>query len=205
MASYEFLKIKDPNSNGILNITRAIPAILADAGQSGYTLYGVFFGLLGLSSNELYLVAVREKDDPVSDFVTPLAGRVLDQGFSIPENNRLSPTVRPIDHAMRTKDGIYVFRWFDVNNRDVDEIVQLSDEAWVSFEGGFDSEVQGLFAERDRSDRAGKMLLLTRYRNLGVWEESRKPSKEAKDRFLRRHELTIETIAIATRLYQFRK
>jgi len=102
---------------------------------------------------------------------------------------------------MRSRGGIYVLRWFDVRNRDVDEIVRLSDEAWTPFEEGFDSEIRGLFAECDRSNDQGKMLLLTWYQNLSVWEASRQPSKEAKDRFRRRHDLTIETIAIATRLF----
>jgi hypothetical protein len=88
-----------------------------------------------------------------------------------------------------------------INNRDVDKKVQLSDEAWVSFEGDFDSEVQGLFAESDRSHEQGKMLLLTWYRDLSVWETSRKPSPEARERFLKRHSLTIETTAIASRLF----
>ena len=123
------------------------------------------------------------------------------QDFSLQERYQLNPTVRPVEHTMLTKSGIYVFRWFDVKNRDVDEIVKLSDEAWVSFEEGFDSEVQGLFAERDRSHEQVKMLLLTWYRDLSVWEASRRPAKEARERFLKRHDLTIEAIPIASRLF----
>ena len=205
MMTYEFLKVKDTNSNGILNMVKAInPEILSETKKSGYSLYGVFFGQLGLASNEIYLVAVRKENSPISDPVTPLAKLVLDHNFILPEHYQLNPTVRPLDHSMRTKEGLYVFRWFDVNNRDVDEIVKLSDEAWNSFEEGFDSEIQGLFAEADRSNKQGKMLLLTWYRDFSVWEASRRPSKEAKDRFLRRHELTIETTAIATRLFIFK-
>jgi hypothetical protein len=158
----------------------------------------VFFGL---TSNELYLMATREDKAPSSDGISSLTKLITDQNLNLRESYQLSPTVRPTEHATRTKAGIYVFRWFDVYNRDVDEIVKLSDEAWISFEGDFDSEVQGLFAENDRSREQGKMLLLTWYRDLSVWETSRKPSPEAKERFLKRHSLTIETTAIATQLY----
>ncbi len=130
----------------------------------------------------------------------PLSKLVTLNNYTLLKGYQFSPTVRPIDHSMRTKSGIYVFRWFDVYNRDVDEIVKLSDEAWVTFEGDFDSEVQGLFAESDRSKEKGKMLLLTWYRDLRVWETSRKPSNEARERFLKRHQLTIESTPIATRL-----
>jgi hypothetical protein len=205
MTTYELLRIKDTNSNGILTMVKTINTrILPEAGRSGYSLYGIFFGLFGLASNELYLMAMREEDSSSQNGITPLTKLIPEHDFILRESYQLSPTVRPIEHTTRTKDGIYVFRWFNIFNRDVDEIVKLSDEAWVPFEGGFESEVQGLFSERDRSQERGWMLLLTWYRNLSVWEASRRPPEEARERFLRRHKLTIEAIPIATRLYHIR-
>ncbi len=202
MTTYELLRVKDTNSNGILNMVKTINTrILTEAKASGYSLYGIFFGLFGLATNELYLMATREDIGPSSEGTTPLSKLITDHNFSLRESYLLTPTVRPTEHTTRTKGGIYVFRWFDVYNRDVEEIVKLSDEAWVTFEGGFDSEVQGLFAERDRSHERGKMLLLTWYRDLSVWEASRRPPEEARERFLKRHNLTIESIPIATRLF----
>ena len=206
MATYEFLMVKDDKSNGILDLVKIINTrILPEAGQAGYSLYGLFFGLFGLASNEIYLAAMREDDGPFPDGITPLSKLVAEQDLTLQESYQLAPTVRPTEHTARSRAGIYVFRWFDVLNRDVDQIVKLSDEAWVPFEGGFESEVQGLFAEKDRRPEQGKMLLLTWYRDLTVWENSRKPSPEAKERFLKRHDLTVETIAIATRLFISRK
>jgi hypothetical protein len=205
MTTYELLRLKDTNSNSFLNMVKTINTrILTEATGSGYSLYGIFFGLFGLSSNELFLIATREDIGPSSEGFTPLSNLIADHNFSLRESYLLTPTVRPTEHSMRTRGGIYVFRWFNILNRDVDEIVKLSDEAWVSFEGDFDSEVQGLFAEQDRSREQGKMLLLTWYRDLSVWETSRKPSPEARERFQKRHKLTLETMAIATRLYHSR-
>jgi hypothetical protein len=202
MTIYELLKIKDTNSNGILNMVKTINGqILPEAKASGYSLYGIFFGLFGLATNELYLMAMREDEGPSSGGITPLSQLIPEHNFNLRENYQLSPTVRPTEHTMRTRDGIYVFRWFNIFNRNVDEIVKLSDEAWVLFEGGFESEIQCLFAERDRSQEQGRMLLLTWYRDLSVWEASRRPPEEARKRFLKRHKLTIEAIPIATRLY----
>jgi hypothetical protein len=202
MTTYELLRIKDSHSNNFLNLVNTINnEIWSPAKESGYSLYGLFFGLFGLATNELYLVAMREDNGPSSDGMTPLSRLISNHNFIIQENYQLSPTVRPVEHTRRTRGGIYVFRWFDVNNRDVDEIVKLSDEAWVTFEGGFESEVQGLFAERDRSKELGKMLLLTWYRDLSVWETSRRPPEEARERFLKRHNLTYESTPVATRLF----
>jgi len=202
MTVYEVIRIKDKNSNSILNmINKFSTGILSEIEQSGYVLYGIFFGVLGLASNELFLVVVRENNAPTSEDTDSLPDLLKANHLSIQESHRLCPTVRPTEHTTRSRDGIYVFRWFDVMNRDVDEIVRISDGAWTSFEEGFDSEIQGLFAEYDRSKEQGKMLLLTWYRNLTVWEASRQPSKESRERFRRRHALTIETVAIATRLF----
>jgi hypothetical protein len=203
MTTYELLRIKDANSNGILNMVKTINTpILPEAKASGYSLYGIFFGLFGLATNELYLITMRNDIGPSSEGTTPLSKLVTKHDFSLRESYLLTPTVRPTEHTTRTREGIYVFRWFNILNRDVDEIVKLSDEAWVPFEGGFESEVQGLFAEQDRSRERGWMLLLTWYKDLSVWEASRRPPQEARERFLKRHKLTIEAIPIATRLYR---
>ena len=201
MTVYELLRIQDTKTNNILNLVETFKnRILSEATPSGYNLYGIFFGLFGLASNELYLMTTREEASPSSEGITPLSRLIIDHNFSIRESFQLVPTVRPTEHTTRTRKGIYVFRWFDIFNRDVDEIVELSDEAWVSFEGDFESEVQGLFAERDRNPERGRMLLLTWYRDLSVWETSRRPSPEARERFQKRHGMTNETMAIATRL-----
>jgi len=44
------------------------------------------------------------------------------------------------------------------------------------------------------------MLLITWYKNLSAWEESRHPPKDARENFLRRHQLTLNAKPIATML-----
>ncbi len=71
MTIYELLKIKDTHSNGILNLIKSIHTeILPEAKASGYALYGIFFGLFGLATNELYLLTTRENGGKSSDKVT---------------------------------------------------------------------------------------------------------------------------------------
>ena len=116
----------------------------------------------------------------------------------------LQPTVRPTQHECRTKAGICVFRFFDVNNRDVDTITNLSNEAWTYFEGTTEYQAipQALFAHADLSKPEGKMLLCTWYDNLTSWERSRTPDPRATENFRQRHELTQGTKPFATRLVQ---
>lgn len=154
-------------------------------------MYGVFQGLFGLASNELYLVVSS---------VTVISQQDLDSEFQIIESIDLIPTIRPTDHTRRTREGIYVFRWFDVMNKDVEEIAELSAKAWITFEEGFDTEVQCLFAEQNQESKQGKMLLITWYQNLSVWQESRQPPEDARENFMRRHRLTLQAKPIATRL-----
>jgi len=191
---YHLNKLKDTSSNGVQDILQKLNLLLPTAEKNGYRKWGVFFGLFGLATNELYLVMMCENEDD------SLANLIEAEELQLLQSFKFVPTVRPVQHEPRTAKGIYVFRWFDVNNKDVAEIAQLSEQAWVTFEGGFDTQVQGLFAENESSTDISKMLLVTWYRNLAVWEESRKAPEEARTRFAKRHQLTIEAIPIATRL-----
>lgn len=193
MQFYQVNLLKDPARPDIRELLKCVRGkLIPDLESSGVTPYGVFQGLFGLASNELYLVVSSEFSvDTQLDF----AG-----GFQLIDSINLVPTKRPTDHTQRNREGIYVFRWFDVMNRDVQEIADLSAKAWVTFEQGFDTEVQCLFAQQDQGTEQGKMLLITWYQNLSVWQESRHPSEEARENFTRRHQLTLQARPVATRL-----
>ena len=191
--NYQVIRLKDPDSPGPLKLLeqlkqKVIPALA----QQGISTFGVFQGLFGIASNELYLVVNSESDTaPINQQLS---------GLKILATTDLVPTVRPLAHSPREKEGIYVFRWFKVFNKDVDEIASLSKQAWETFESGFDTEVQGLFAESDRTNEQGEMLLITWYADLNAWQDSRAPAPEARENFMKRHQLTIEATPVATRL-----
>ena len=195
MTAYHLFQIKDRDSNNDRNIVEKIqdtliPVNAAEGNQS----FGIFTGVFGLATNELYWITMGDVA------FTAVDAAIGKSQFQIQQSMDLVPTVRPTEHTARTRAGLYVFRWFDVLNKDVDEIASLSQAAWVTFEGDFDTQVQGLFAQPDRNAEAGKMLLLTWYKNLTVWQDSRAPSDEARQLFIKRHHLTREALPIATRL-----
>ena len=99
----------------------------------------------------------------------------------------LEPTVRPTTDEPRTREGLYVFRFFDVAHKDVDEIAEISLEAWEHFENvdRYRAIPQGLFRQHDTSAANGKMLLCTWYDGLPSWQESRTPPGPASERFRR--------------------
>jgi hypothetical protein len=157
--------------------------------------WGLFFGLFGLASNELYLMAEGD--------VGGLSDRLLSlDSVADVETTLLEATVRPTSPEPLGRDGLYVFRFFEVANVDVEEIVAISKKAWESFETSeaYESEPVGLFRQSDLSDERGRMLLLTWYDGFESWTTSRKPDPAARDLFQRRHQLTEGTIAYATRL-----
>jgi hypothetical protein len=112
---------------------------------------------------------------------------------------RLTPTVRPAEGALPPPGGVYVHNWFNIDAGTVNEFVSLSVEAWPDFESRFQARIFGLFlaeeTETDRSQGARRLLLMTRYKDLGEWQESRDPTSEAMKIFARRRELTRVSLA----------
>ena len=106
------------------NFNKAFDALRADnhAALGPAELWGAFHGLFGVASNELIVVTYGAMAD-VNDAIAATPGVV-----SV-DTLLLQPTVRPTKDEPRTREGLYVFRFFDVAHKDVDEIAALSFEA----------------------------------------------------------------------------
>lgn len=164
---------------------RTAQKALADRLHAAPDTVAVFAPLLGFASNEALVLA--------------RAGAKLD----LPAHSvdRLTPTLRPTQDAPPERGGIYVHNWFTIDGDSVDEFVRLSGEAWPDFERRFETKIYGLFlageSEVDRAAGARRLLLMTRYRDLGEWQVSRDPTSDAMQVFLRRRELTRISLARA--------
>jgi hypothetical protein len=192
---YRVIKLKDQASPSAINLVQALEETRSAIESDQHRIYGVFNGLFGLASNELYCVLMS--DDHVDDPV-PQIGKSL----TVMDSIVLTPTVRPTEHVPRTRAGIYVFRWFSVANKnDVEEIADLSRQAWTTFERDFGVEAQGLWVEADPSAENCTMLLITWYTNLTVWEASRNADSLATANFRRRQTLTTQAYPVCTRLH----
>lgn len=160
--------------------------------SGGAGVLGVFAPVLGYASNEaLVLTDERASSDAV------LRG----SGVAAAEWCRMSPTLRPHQNARPESGGVYVHNWFTVDGEAFDEFVQLSGAAWPDFEAKFDARIYGLFAieptAAERAAGARRLLLMTRYADLGEWQKSRDPTTEAMQIFARRRELTRVSLARA--------
>ena len=158
----------------------------------GAGILGVFTPLLGYASNEaLVLTDDRASPDAV------LKG----SGVMAAERHRMSPTLRPHQDARPEPGGVYVHNWFNVDAEGFDEFLRLSGAAWPDFEGQFQAQIYGLFAieptASERADGSRRLLLMTRYKDLGEWQRSRDPASEAMQVFMRRRELTRVSLARA--------
>jgi hypothetical protein len=120
------------------------------------------------------------------------------------ERHRMAATARPAPTDRPRPGGIYVHRWFVIGAEDQAEVVALSVEGWRDFEARFDTNIFGLFAvDRTPADKAAgvtRLLLITRYKDHGVWETSRDPSTDAMAAFMRRQKLTRDSWAASTLL-----
>jgi hypothetical protein len=188
MPVYDYLTLELAAGRAAWEALRAqlkIHVVPAVRGADGEVL-GLFFPQIGFASNEAVLL-VRWAGQ---------AGTVEIENAAVRLRDRLAATLRPADGDRPKPGGIYVHRWFTVAPANVETFVDLSGQAWPSFEAGFDTNIFGLFrAEAAAPNGDVRMLLLTRYADHGVWEASRQPSAAARDAFGARHELITSTIA----------
>lgn len=158
----------------------------------GSAAVAVFAPLLGFASNQALVL---------TDGAAPPDAVLKAPGVVSAERHRLAPTLRPQEGAQPPAGGIYVHNWFTVDATALDEFVKLSGEAWPDFEARFEARIFGLFAaepsDDDRADGARRLLLMTRYADLGEWQKSRDPTSEAMKVFARRRELTRVSLARA--------
>jgi hypothetical protein len=175
---------------------------LAGLAAAGGELLGVFAPQLGWRAGQA-AVLLRWRPDAQGRDRT-LEALSTRAGATAVLHERLAPTIRPAPTDRPPAGGIYVHRWFTVRSEATEEFLALSAEGWRDFERRFDARIFGLFtAARTAQDTAAgvtRLLLLTRYRDHGVWEVSRDPTTEAMAAFARRRELTRDSWAASTLL-----
>ncbi len=167
---------------------------------NGGQLYGAFAPQFGLASNQLVLMTCWDRREGVERTIEETLSAV--EGVIGVAHHLVVPTARPETSEPPRRKGIYVHRWFDVEPRHVDEIVELSSVAWETFEKTFEVEVVGFFRTLDDGADVTQLMLLNWYPSLAAWEASRnfEADPASRTRFARRAELTMGTRAITTQL-----
>lgn len=180
----------------------AVRARTAAIGAAGGEVLGLFTPQLGWHARQAALLVGWKPDAAGRE--AEMAALAKLPGVGKAERHRLAATARPSAGDRPKPGGIYVHRWFVIGAGDLDEVVALSTEGWRDFEARFDTNIFGLFAaERSAADKAAgatRLLLVTRYKDHGVWETSRDPSTDAMAAFMRRQKLTRDTWAASTLL-----
>ena len=190
---YTRLQGAERNGSGLHGIL--VRDVLPGLAPRGVAPWGIWSGLFGVASNELLVMSVGPADHPrwLHD--------AMPAGVGVSEQLLLRPTVRPQSADRLTRAGLYVFRFFEIASRDIDEFVALSARAWTTFEtaADYDSHPEGLFRPVS-AESVARMLLCTWYDGLQSWQASRTPAPEARANFAARHALTVSTWALATQL-----
>ncbi len=176
------------------------PAISA----AGGTLYGVWTGQIGLGADEGMLITAwpdRNSLERSSQLGVEGIDDLLEQ-----RAERLIATVRPVSPEPPLASGVYAHRWFDIREESWPEFLRLSEAAWPDFEARHGARIVGFFRSLDVEAPEARVLLLTNYPSLAVWESSRmeqtrdETELRVREHFARRHELTLATIVRTTRL-----
>ncbi len=161
------------------------------AAEHGGTLFGVWRGQIGLEANEGIALTAWPDEEALAAGATALSPLYASALESRAE--RLVATLRP-DQPTPTppRSGVYAFRFFSIVDSDWAEFADLSLRAWPDFESGYDARICGFFRSLDVRPPDARVLLLTRYASLAVWEASR--ADVGRPEFQRRHKLTRATI-----------
>jgi hypothetical protein len=203
MYDYLFLDLEAPAgappSKAYADQVRARAAGIAAAGGQ---VLGLFTPQLGWHARQAALLVGWTAD--ASDREAEMGALQKLGGVAHVERHRMAATARPGATDRPRPGGIYVHRWFVIGADTQAEVVALSVEGWRDFEARFDTNIFGLFAvERSAADKAAgvtRLLLITRYKDHGVWETSRDPSTDAMAAFMRRQKLTRDSWAASTLL-----
>lgn len=195
---YLFLDLAGGRDAFAADLAAARPAIAAAGGE----ILAIFIPALGWKSDQRAVLVGWQADIPAR--AAALRGITAAPSVIASAPDRLAATARPHPGDKVPAGGIFVHRWFVIDPKDVDELVRLSVIGWKDYEGQFDTRIYGLFeAARTAADRkAGvtRMLLITRYRDHGAWEESRDPSAASRTAFNQRQKLLKGGWAASTRL-----
>lgn len=201
--AYGFLRLRVA-ARDTAELERRLLEETVPAWRTTLECWGLWRGLLGIASNELLVVvsAAGAGGAPAGS-VVDAARPGLPGDVAVVDSAALQATVRPGAPEPLTEPGLYVFRFFEVRPRDCDEVVELSREAWKTFEtaAAYQARPVGLFRpDGDDGRRWTRLLLVTWYDGFASWEASRAPAPAARDNFRRRHALTGGSVAYAARL-----
>jgi hypothetical protein len=140
------------------------------------------------------------------DEVVVLAGWPSGDATAHLAGERLVATARPTSIAPLAAGGVFAHRWMYFDPASWDEVLELSTGAWPAFERTYGATIEAFL----RSVEGDRVLLITRYPSVAVWEQSRgvgrspgEDTKEAARRFLRRRELTSRAIVRIGTLIDF--
>lgn len=195
---FHWARIAAPGKNfaalGKLIEETTLPALERHGGRR----WALANGLFGLWNHEVILLTTWPGGAKPDEY---LSGE-LPVGAAVMESYEFVATARPTDTSPLSKPGVYVHRLFGVDSANVERFVELSEEAWRTFETAseYQSELQGLFRQVDHPETGGLMLLVTWYDRLESWERSRTPPPEAAANFRERALITTRSVAYATRL-----
>ena len=173
-------------------------AFIERAETSGGQLFGCWRSMvgLGLALDEGIALSSWPSAVAIGNAPTLASEEIVSSNFHV-----LEASVRPVEDTPPTYDGVYVFRWFDIDASDWDTFREISNTAWPNMERVFDVNICGFWRHRDVVEPNAKVLLLTRYADLSVWEASRwwnNPAAAADasmGRFKKRNEMIKSTVA----------
>lgn len=183
----------------LLNSAAEIKASFASRAQNaGGALFGCWRSLvgLGLARDEGIALTAWPDEDAARAAPPPQF-----DGLADAKQDFVEATVRPTNDTPPTYEGVYVFRWFEVDAKDWETFRDISDAAWPNMEAVFDVNICGFWRSLDTAAPDAKVLLLTRYADLSVWEASRwwnnpaAAADESMSRFRKRNDIIKATVA----------
>ena len=198
--TYSTIKAKSHHCGKAIRALKDTPPNAIER-QSG-THYGTWIPQLGLTSRD-FIVMYSWPDDK-ANLAVPITETFLLSLDDVAEvsTRRWAPTARPLDSKVPDREGLYIHRTMVFNVTDIPQVVEMSQQAWETFEAQFDAQVYGFFKDMDEKAGTTTLTLVSWYRDYTAWEESRNAEKDpgSWEIFYKRGRLTLDSWGISTRL-----
>lgn len=122
--------------------------------------------MFGVAGNEVIVVTSSATSHDLRGGVAQAVSAW--NSVEIADEHLIAPTRRPSGTSRLTREGLYVFRYFEMLRSDVDDFIRLSEQGWLSFEHAdeFETEPEGLFIREDPEPERAAMLPVTWYDGL---------------------------------------
>ena len=197
---FSYSVLKSTNGNGLDLLEELNNSVLPKLRKAGAQEYAIWSR--ASDSNEDFEEIAEDKLVVMLRWNKVKAERLSEElegmtGVSDVKTTLFEVSLRGGDGSIETGTGFYIHRFERYLSEDVDEVLSLSEQAWVTGEPFWDYKVLGVWRNLDKVDESNgitQLMRITWYRDYEHWKETREFWREPDsfELFIKRAALSLE-------------